>query len=103
MEEGIVDLVHAVFSYLRSIPLLYDHHDKLFMIVGLLLAVYFVGSFIRNLLIVTLIIFVLWGFRYQDDGYSGHVNRYTGASCDVGRECWFSERSPRPFDFPSYR
>ncbi len=113
MEEGIVNFIHEIFSYFRNNPLFYDHYDKLFAILGVLLIIYFVGALARNLLLGALIVFLLWGFRYQDLGESRHANRYTGAVCDTGSECWQPERfsdiydrSSRDrssYDRPSYR
>ncbi len=103
VEDTIVNIVHDIFDFFRNNPLFYDHYDKLAAILAVLLIIYFVGSLARNLLIGALIVFLLWGFRYEDAGYSRHVNRYTGAACDSDRECWFLERSNRPFDAPNYR
>ena len=103
MEDSFIGVVQDILSYLRSLSIYHDHSDKLIVIAGLLLIIYFVGSMIRTLLMGALIVFVLWGFRYQDVGYSQHVNRYTGAVCDVTRECWQPEKSPNFYDRLSYR
>ncbi len=103
MEDSFIGVVQDILSYLRSLPMCHDHSDRLIVIAGLLLIIYFVGSMIRNLLIGALIIFLLWGGRYQDAGYSQHVNRYTGAVCDVSRECWQPEKFPNFYERLSYR
>ena len=103
MEEGVVNFVHDIFSYFRSNPLFYDHYDKLIAILAVVLIIYFVGSLARTLLLGALIVFLLWGFRYQESGYSQHANRYTGAVCDTNRECWIPEKSYEPYDRRSYR
>ncbi len=102
MEEGIVNIIHEIFGYFRNNPLFYDHYDKLIAILGVLLIVYFVGALARNLLLGALIIFLLWGFRYQDFGDSRHVNRYTGAVCDSNTECWQPEKFSHIYDRSSY-
>ncbi len=98
MDDSFIGFVQDIFYYLRSLPLFHDHYDKLIPILGVLLAIYFLGSLVRNLLIGILVIFFLWGFRYQDVGESRHVNRYTGAVCDVTRECWQPEKFPDFYD-----
>ena len=103
IDDSFIGFVQDISNYLRSLPLFNDHYDKLIVVLGVLLAIYFVGSLVRNLLVGTLVIFLLWGFRYQDVGYSQHVNRYTGAVCDVTRECWQPEKSPNFYDRLSYR
>jgi len=107
MDNSFVGFFQNMFNELQRLPLFHDHYDKLLVILGGLLAIYFVGSLVRNVLLGAAIIFLLWGFRYQDAGYSQHVNRYTGAVCDVARECWLRENSSnlydRSYDRSSYR
>jgi hypothetical protein len=115
MDNNFVAFFQDIFNELRRLPLLSDHYDKLFVILGVLLLLYFVGSLARNVLLGALVVFLMWGFRYQDLGDSRHVNRYTGAVCDTARECWQSEKSTdfydrsynrsndRPYDRSSYR
>ncbi len=107
MDDSLIGLIQDIFHYLRSLPLFNDHYDKLAVILGALLLFYVVGSLVRNVLVGAVVIFLLWGFRYQDTGYSQHVNRYTGAVCDAGTECWRPGRSrdfyDRSYDRLSYR
>ena len=107
MDNSFIGFVQDIFNELQRLPLFHDHYDKLLVILVVLLAIYFVGSLVRNVLIGAAIIFLLWGFRYQDAGNSQHVNRYTGALCDVTRECWLRENSSnlydRSYDRSSYR
>lgn len=110
MDYNSPNLIQDFFDFLRNLPLFSEHYDKLFVVLGVLAALYFVGAMVRNVLIGATVIFLLWGFRYQETGYSHHVNRYTGAVCESGRECWMPARSPefdnRPRDFddrPRYR
>ena len=98
MDDSFIGFFQGIFSELRRLPLFNDHYDKLFVILGVLLLLYFVGSLARNVLLGALVVFLLWGFRYQDMGESRHVNRYTGAVCDVTRECWQSGKSSDFYD-----
>lgn len=102
MDDSFIGFVQDIFNYLRSLPFLNDHYDKLIVILGVLLIIYFVGSVVRNLLIGALVVFLLWGFRFQDIGDSRHVNRYTGAVCDAARECWQPEKFSDIYDRSSY-
>jgi hypothetical protein len=113
MHDSYDGFFQDFFSFLRSFPLFNDHYDKLLVILGVLLIIYFVGAMARNLVIGALVIFLLWGFRFQDLGESRHINRYTGAVCDMTSECWqpekFSDIYDRSrhdrsgYDRPSYR
>ncbi len=98
MDDGFIAFFQNIFNELRRLPLFNDHYDKLIVILGVLLLLYFVGSLARNVLLGALVIFLLWGFRYQDIGKSRHVNRYTGAVCDATTECWQTERTRDFFD-----
>ena len=98
MDDGFIAFFQNIFNELRRLPLFNDHYDKLIVILGVLLLLYFVGSLARNVLLGGLVIFLLWGFRYQDIGESRHVNRYTGAVCDATTECWQTERTRDFFD-----
>ena len=98
MDDSFIAFFQDILNHLRSLPFLNEHYDKLIVVLGALLLFYFVGSMVRNVLIGAVIIFLLWGFRYQDAGESRHVNRYTGAVCDVTRECWQSEKSSDYYD-----
>ena len=49
MEDSFIGAVQDILSYLRGLPIYHDHSDKLIVIAGLLLIIYFVGSMIRNL------------------------------------------------------
>jgi hypothetical protein len=98
MDDSFIAFFQDIFNELRRLPLINDHYDKLFVIIGVVLLLYFVGSLARNVLLGALVVFLLWGFRYQDLGDSRHVNRYTGAVCDTGRECWQSGKSTDFYD-----
>ena len=98
MDDSFIGFFQDIFNEMRRLPLFNDHYDKLFAILGVLLILYFVGSLARNVLLGALVVFLLWGFRYQDLGDSRHVNRYTGAVCDVTRECWQSGKSSDFYD-----
>ena len=98
MDDGFIAFFQNIFNELRRLPLFNDHYDKLIVILGVLLLLYFVGSLARNVLLGALVIFLLWGFRYQDIGDSRHVNRYTGAVCDATTECWQTERTRDFYD-----
>jgi len=98
MDNSFIGFVQDIFSELQRLPLFHDHYDKLIVILGVLLLLYFVGSLARNVLLGALVIFLLWGFRYQDFGDTRHVNRYTGAVCDATRECWQPERTRDFYD-----
>ena len=102
MDDSFIGFVQNIINYLRNLPFLNDHYDKLIVVLGALLLFYFVGSMVRNVLIGAVIIFLLWGFRYQDAGDARHVNRYTGAVCDVTRECWQPERFSDVYDRSGY-
>lgn len=95
-------VVQDIFDYFRSIPLVNDHYDKLIAILAVVAIVYFVGSMARNVLIGALVVFLLWGFRYQDLGNSRHENRYTGAVCDTTSECWQPEKISDIYDRSSH-
>jgi hypothetical protein len=103
MDDSFISFFQDILNHLRSLPFLNEHYDKLIVVLGALLLFYFVGSMVRNVLIGAVIIFLLWGFRYQDAGESRHVNRYTGAVCDTARECWQPERTRDFYDRSSYR
>ena len=106
MDDSFTGFVQDILNHLRSLPFLNEHYDKLIVILGVLLLLYFVGSLARTVLLGALVIFLLWGFRYQDIGESRHVNRYTGAVCDATTECWQTERTRDFFarsDRSSYR
>ncbi len=98
MDNNFMDFVQEIFNYLRSLPFLNDHYDKLIVILGALVLLYFVGSMIRSVLIGAVLVFLLWGFRYQDIGDSQHINRYTGAVCDATSECWQPEKFSNVYD-----
>ena len=98
MDNSFIGFVEDIFNYLRSLPLLNEHYDKVIVVLGALLLFYFVGAMVRNVLIGALLVFFLWGFRYQDIGDSRHVNRYTGALCDVTSECWQPEKFSDVYD-----
>jgi len=98
MDDSFIGFFQDILNRLRSLPFLNDHYDKLIVVLGALLLFYFVGSMIRNVLIGAVIVFLLWGFRYQDLGESRHVNRYTGASCDATSECWQPEKFSDVYD-----
>ena len=98
MDDSFIAFLQDSFNELRRLPLLNDHYDKLIVILGVVLLLYFVGSLVRNVLLGALVVFLLWGFRYQDMGDSRHVNRYTGAVCDVTRECWQSGKTSDFYD-----
>jgi len=102
MDDSFIGFVQNIINYLRNLPFLNDHYDKLIVVLGALLLFYFVGSMMRNVLIGAVIIFLLWDFRYQDAGDARHVNRYTGAVCDVTRECWQPERFSDIYDRSGY-
>lgn len=98
MDNSFIGFFQDILNHLRSLPFLNEHYDKLIVVLGALLLFYFVGSMVRNVLIGAVIVFLLWGFRYQDVGDTRHINRYTGAVCDATSECWQPEKFSNVYD-----
>ena len=48
MDDSFIGFFQDIFNELRRLPLFNDHYDKLFVILGVLLLLYFVGSLARN-------------------------------------------------------